>query len=287
MAPEDTPVTAGHGKSREWHYNPDLPIGLTPLFDWPPKPLAALRWLSRYWLALSMTLIELALATMVYVWLQPPVEVMQTLSAGWILQIWARNVALVVLVAGSLHLWLYHFRKQDRELKFDHREQATDNGAFTFRSQLLDNMFWSLASGVTIWTAWEVIYFWAASNGWAPGASLAGNPVWFVAWFALIPIWSSFHFYWVHRFLHLPTVYKAAHALHHRNINVGPWSGISMHPIEHALFYTNFLIHFVVPSHPVHFLFHAYFQSIGPIASHSGFGFRGADREARAAHEAG
>lgn len=256
---------------RTWHYQPDIPIADTPLFDWPPRPLASLRWLAQSWLTISMVLVELALALAVYIWLHPSPEAMKTLSADWIALIWARNTALMLLVAGGLHLWLYHFRAQGKRLKYDHREQATASGRFSFRNQVLDNMFWSLVSGVPLWTSYEVLYYWAAANGWAPVITLEAHPVWFVLWFPLIAIWSSFHFYWVHRLLHWPPLYKAAHALHHRNVNVGPWSGISMHPIEHVLFYTNFLIHFVVPSHPVHVMFHAYFQSIGPVASHSGF----------------
>ena len=36
--------------------------------------------------------------------------------------------------------------------------------------------------------------------------------------------------------LHIPFLYKHVHALHHRNINVGPWSGLSMHPVEHIIY---------------------------------------------------
>ena len=28
------------------------------------------------------------------------------------------------------------------------------------------------------------------------------NPIWFITLFFLTPIWISFHFYWIHRFLH-------------------------------------------------------------------------------------
>ena len=75
----------------------------------------------------------------------------------------------------------------------------------------------------------------------------------------------------IHRLLHWPPLYRLAHAVHHRNVNVGPWSGISMHPVEHLLFYTNFAIHLVVPTHPLHLLFHGYVQSTHPVFSHSGF----------------
>jgi lathosterol oxidase len=113
-------------------------------------------------------------------------------------------------------------------------------------------MFWSIVSGVTFWTAAEVLYFWAAANGWAPVMTFTDNPVWFMAMFLILPLWSSMHFYWVHRLLHWPPLYKRFHALHHRNISVGPWSGLSMHPVEHLLFFTNIVVHFVLWSHPVH-----------------------------------
>lgn len=132
-------------------------------------------------------------------------------------------------------------------------------------------MFWTIASGITVWTAFQLPVYWAMANGWAPAFLFPEHPVWFVLMFPFLVVWSSFHFYWVHRALHIPWLYRIAHALHHRNVNVGPWSGISMHPVEHVLFFTDFLIHFVVPSHPIHVLFHGYTQATHPVFSHSGF----------------
>ncbi|MEM8648878.1 MAG: sterol desaturase family protein, partial [Pseudomonadota bacterium] len=266
MSPKDTDP----GMSREWHYHPDLPIQITPVFDWPPRPVAALAWLANMFLSLAFGVGLIGLATLIYVVAHPDPATMTVLSLDWAWQIWARNIVLMLVVAGGLHIWLYHLRGQGKRLKYDHREPGK-SGQFTFGNQVLDNMFWSLASGVTLWSAAEVVLYWAQANGWAPGVTFEGNPIWFVAWFVLIPLWSSMHFYWVHRLLHWPPLYKLAHALHHRNVNVGPWSGISMHPVEHLLFYTNFLIHFVVPSHPLHVLFHGYVQSTHPVFSHSGF----------------
>lgn len=48
---------------------------------------------------------------------------------------------------------------------------------FTFRSQLWDNVFWTLASGVTVWTAYEVALFWLLANVYAPVLLLGENPV--------------------------------------------------------------------------------------------------------------
>jgi hypothetical protein len=42
-----------------------------------------------------------------------------------------------------------------------------------------------------------------------------------------------------------------------QNDNPGPWSGLAMHPIEHVIYFSVVLIHFIVPSHPLHFFFNA------------------------------
>lgn len=257
--------------NKTWHYQPDTPIPVSPILDWPPKPIAWLRWISRYWIAVSSVVMELVIAFAIIAYFHPSVEEMQSLHWTWIGQIWLRNLLLITLVAGGLHLWFYTLSGQGKKLKFEAREFIKDRPTFTFRDQVKDNMFWTLASGVTFWTAYEVLYFWAAANGYAPGLVFLENPVWYVAWLVLIPIWASFHFYWAHRLLHWPPLFKLAHSLHHRNVNIGPWSGISMHPVEHLLYFSSLLIHFVVPSSAVHVVFHFYNLSLNPSFSHSGF----------------
>jgi len=109
------------------------------------------------------------------------------------------------------------------------------------------------------------------ANGYAPMLTWAENPVWFAALFLLTPIWLSFHFYWIHRALHWPPLYRLAHSLHHRNTNIGPWSGLSMHPLEHLMFFSSILIHWVVAAHPIHIIFHLQHQALTAATSHAGF----------------
>ena len=104
-------------------------------------------------------------------------------------------------------------------------------------------------------TAFQVLVMWAMANGYAPTITFAEDQVWFLLALVLVPIWSAFHFYWIHRLLHVPFLYKRVHALHNRNVNVGPWSGMAMHPVEHLLYLSTLLIHFVVPTHPIHLYF--------------------------------
>jgi len=44
-----------------------------------------------------------------------------------------------------------------------------------------------------------------------------------------------------------------------------------MHPAEHLLYYSSILIHFVLPSHPVHVIFHLFALNLGAVLSHAGF----------------
>ena len=254
-----------------WHHVPDVPIRVSPFFSWPPDPRGMASWILARWLGLAENVIVLALAAISWVWFSPSLETAATLSPGWIALLWLRNMALMCLVAGGLHWFFYSRKGQGKRLKFDPRDLMKGGRQFTFGGQVRDNMFWSLGSGVAQWTGYEVLLLWAMGNGWAPVLSWQDSPIWFVLLFLLTPVWISLHFYWVHRALHWGPLYRLAHALHHRNVNVGPWSGLSMHPVEHLIFFSSVLIHFLVPAHPLHILFHLKHQALTAASSHTGF----------------
>jgi len=254
-----------------WHHTPDVPLQVSPFFRWPLKPLEMVTWVWNSWFLITEKLIILGLAWISFVWFQPPLEATRTLAPAWIAEMYLRNLALMILVAGGLHLWFYTFTAQGKRLKYDPRPLMKNGRQFTLGGQIRDNMFWTLASGVTVWTAFEALMFWTMANGWAPVLSFAKNPIWFIALFLLIPLWESFYFYWIHRLLHVPFLYKHVHALHHRNINVGPWSGLSMHPIEHLIFLGSVFIHLIAAAHPVHILYHMQYLTLTAATTHTGF----------------
>lgn len=257
-------------RREDWHHKPELPIRVSPFFEWPPDPTAMVRWLWVNWFWLTERSILVGVAVICWLWLQPPLEAMREFETGWIAQIWLRNLILMTLVAGGLHLFFYTLTGQGKRLKYDAREMAAGR-KFSFAHQVHDNMFWTLTSGVGFWTAYEVLTFWMMANGWVPVLMWADSPVWFVAMIVLTPVWISFHFYWIHRALHWPPLYRLAHALHHRNTNVGPWSGLSMHPVEHLMFFSSVAVHWLLASHPIHILFHMQHQALTAATSHTGF----------------
>lgn len=263
--PQNEPKLTG------WNHVPDVPIQVSPFFSWPPDPVRMWHWIAARWFRLAENSILVVVALICWTFFQPSLDTAQTLHWQWIGAIWLRNMVLMILVAGTLHWFFHGARRQGDRLKFDPRDLMRRGKQFTFGGQVRDNMFWTLGSGVGVWTAYEVLMFWAMANGWAPVLLWSDNPVWFVALFLLTPVWISFHFYWVHRALHWGPLYKLAHALHHRNVNVGPWSGLSMHPAEHVIFFSSILIHMIVPAHPLHILFHMQHQSLTAATSHTGF----------------
>ena len=73
-------------------------------------------------------------------------------------------------------------------------------------------------------------------------------------WFALsLPIVLVLHdayFYWAHRLMHHPRLYRRAHLVHHRSTNPTPWAAFSFHPIEAAIEAGGILfIPFLMPVH--------------------------------------
>ncbi|MGB7184320.1 MAG: sterol desaturase family protein [Burkholderiaceae bacterium] len=256
-----------------WHHQG--PVVFSPLFDWPTRLWAGFSVLTRRWLTVSRNTLFLLIAIAAYHFLLPPMSEMATLSAQWIVPLFIRNVALMLLVAGGLHVYLFVIRGQGKQTKFDPREDMEKSKKFTFGGQVRDNMFWCIASGVTIWSMYEVLYLWGAANLMIPMLDFSSHPVVFFAcflvWLLVIPLWTSTHFYFIHRLLHWPPLFHSVHKLHHRNIHIGPWSGMSMHPVEHLIYVSSVLVHFVIPSHPVIMLTHLYLRTLTPAFSHAGF----------------
>ena len=112
---------------------------------------------------------------------------------------------------------------------------------------------------------------WAYSNDIIPYVDIRQHPF-YAAFLTLAVVYLRyFHFYFVHRLIHWKPLYRLCHYLHHRNINVGPWSGLSMHPIEHLLYFSGVFLHWIIPSGPYHAIFHLMHAGISPAIGHVGF----------------
>ena len=263
--------SAGQNKA-PWNYEPSIPIEGVPVFVWPPRPVAAIKYLLSRAYLFSIVLPFSLFALITWAYLQPAIVRCVTFEFSWIAQMYLRNLMLFVLIVGGLHLYFFTFKRQRKQLRFSGQELGCDERKFFARDQVWDNIFWSCISGVTLWTGYEVFFMWSYANDLLPFyLDWREHPVWFVLIIVAIPFFDSAHFYFIHRLLHWKPLYRIAHAVHHRNVSTGPWSGLSMHPLEHLIYLSNVLVHVLFASHPIHIFFHLQWNAIGAGVSHTGY----------------
>ena len=251
----------------EWRPSP-LPVP-SPFTNGPWKPALLLKHL--WGVIWPYNLLYAAMALVCWLWLTPSAATTARFRIDWIALLFVRNAALLIIVAGALHLRMYIRRSQGIEFKYSDKWLASKDRKFTFGNQTRDNVFWSVVSGCGIWTAYEAVTLWLYSNGVIPYLDMRQYPVYAVLLTFFVVYWRYFHFYWVHRLIHWKPLYKTVHSLHHRNINVGPWSGLSMHPLEHLLYFSCVIIHWIIPGGPFFAIFSLLHAAISPAVGHLGF----------------
>ncbi len=257
-------------RNKRGDFAPTAALEPAPVFVWPPRPLQFLAWLPHYFLPWNA--VFFVLGAVMWFYLTPSKDTLQTLAWPWVTFILLRNAVLVFALYGAMELRLYVLRKQGNRFKFNGAFPADKpSDVFMFKSQNTDNIIRTFGTGVPIWTAYEVGMLYAWAHGWGPWAMFADHPVALIALGLLIPAFHEAHFYCIHRLIHTPVLYKWVHSVHHNSVNPSPWSSLSMHPVEHLLYFSDVLIHLVLPSHPLLMLYHLQVTGTGAVVGHIGF----------------
>lgn len=210
------------------------------------------------------------------------------LAPRWIASIAARDVLITWATGGLwdfLHLSPYSpLFATLQPVKF--KPEAPRAG------QISHDAFWGTASAL-VSTAWEIAIAHAhATRRLAPGA-VPGDAWWADARTLLLllslPYAQIVHFYATHRLMHnwcarrrrgpgawLPDVgaflYKHVHSLHHLSRDPTAFSGISMHPVESALFFTTMPLYALAGAHPIVVLHAKLYNIIVAMIGHESFG---------------
>jgi lathosterol oxidase len=103
--------------------------------------------------------------------------------------------------------------------------------------------------------------------------NLADFPTWWipVSLFLSLVIHDTY-FYWMHRTLHHPKLYKKTHLVHHQSTNPSPWASFSFHALEsvaEALVIP--LILFTLPMHKFTLLLFGIVSTMINVYGHLGF----------------
>eukprot|EP01012_Entosiphon_sulcatum_P057982 TRINITY_DN81899_c0_g1_i1.p1 TRINITY_DN81899_c0_g1~~TRINITY_DN81899_c0_g1_i1.p1 ORF type:complete len:334 (+),score=41.23 TRINITY_DN81899_c0_g1_i1:27-1004(+) len=199
----------------------------------------------------------------------------------WIAKVIAFNLAIECIFYGGWHWFLYCSTAGARMASRKYNsENPYANGPkqHLFREITFTTAGWLISSTFQIvmmhlWASGVVPYY---QNFWE-------YPAWSIGNLLFVTYWREFHFYWVHRMIHpwrvsLPVVgdpgkflYRHVHQLHHKSNNPGPFSGLSMHPVEHLIYYTCTLWCLFLELHPLHFLYAKFHADIAPVGGHDGF----------------
>ena len=259
-------------RNKRGDWKPNGKIQFAPVLDWPFRPARFVTWLvSVDGFLLPWNVTFALIAFVVWRFLTPAADITEKFSVGWIAYLLVRNALIVLAFYGAWHFRLYMQKAQGNTFKYDGKWPPRDNSAFLLKNQNIDNLIWTFASAVPIWTAFESLMLWASSNRFIPYVSWSDHPIYCTILLMVTPFWADFHFYLIHRMIHWPPLYKYVHSVHHNNVNPGPFSGLAMHPVEHVLYFSSVLLYLVIPSNPLHFITQLVLKALGPAQTHSGF----------------
>jgi len=142
-------------------------------------------------------------------------------------------------------------------------------------SQMLMEFAYSMST-VGIFAIIGVGLVLAGRNGWLKLYAEISDYGWIYFIFILLVmiVIHDAYFYWTHRMMHHPWIYKYVHKVHHKSISPSPWAAYSFHPIEalvQALFFPILL--FTIPIHQNTAVIFLIYMIVRNVMGHLGFEF--------------
>eukprot|EP00756_Hemistasia_phaeocysticola_P018492 Hpha_TRINITY_DN155_c0_g1::TRINITY_DN155_c0_g1_i2::g.82301::m.82301 len=214
----------------------------------------------------SPNLVWLIIAALSYWAFPPDFTNAKSLSLDYVGRRVGLHVAIMNLYFGFWHTTMYVLRWGKR--KFAPQQDGPS------LARMLHNL-WYANLGAVQSGLWDALYFYMFATGRLPCvADFAADP-WTLAktlfWVAWVPAWRDFHFYFAHRFIHVSFVYRFVHSLHHRNTDIEPYAGLTMHPIEHLYYFGCAGPAVYMHASPFVLYWNLIHALISPAASHSGW----------------
>jgi sterol desaturase/sphingolipid hydroxylase (fatty acid hydroxylase superfamily) len=96
--------------------------------------------------------------------------------------------------------------------------------------------------------------------------------VYFFVAYPLMFLMHDTYFYWMHRIMHHPRLFKWFHLVHHQSTNPSPWAAYAFHPLEAILEAGIFVVFlFTIPIHPLHYFIFFLLSIIYNVYGHLGW----------------
>ncbi|MDE0345406.1 MAG: sterol desaturase family protein [Boseongicola sp.] len=202
----------------------------------------------------------------------PTWESLATLSIQNYLYLYGLNAVAIFAFLGVFELRYYIQRAQGTRFKYNAKFPADHpSDVFWFQSQNIDNFIRTVFVTVPLWTVVEFVMLWAYANSWAIWLPWGTHWAWLSFLILIAPAVHEIYFFFLHRLIHTPLLYKWVHSVHHNSINPSPWSSLSMHPGEGFPYMAEAWLHLLIPSNPLCAYFTLHSVGFGAINGHLGF----------------
>jgi len=106
------------------------------------------------------------------------------------------------------------------------------------------------------------LYWQVSEYGWS----------WFLVSIAVMALVHDSYYYWAHRFMHHPRVFRRVHKLHHGFHNTTPFASYAFHPLEAIIEVAWILpLALLMPIHPAALACYVVFLTVLNVISHLGY----------------
>ena len=177
-----------------------------------------------------------------------------------------QNLIRYFLFAGIPFL-IFYIWKPERFLK------AKIQQRFAKRKDFIREILHSIQTTAVIGIIAIIIIYSPLSTYTLLYTDLSHHSLWWVPASALLVfIAHDTYFYWTHRIMHHPKLYKYTHLLHHKSTNPSPWTSYAFHITEafvEAAF--GFIILFILPLHPLSLLLFSIVAFAFNVYGHLGY----------------
>jgi len=185
------------------------------------------------------------------------------------LEIWLRSASHIVLryfvFAGSAFFLFYVLLKQPLWFRKIQKKmpELSDYGRDIMYSLISVSIFASVAFFV-LFAGREYTHLYRDFESY-------GLAYYIFSWLWMMVLHDTW-FYWMHRLMHYPVLFKHIHLIHHKSTNPSPWTAYAFHPFE-AIVEVGIvpLIAFTLPIHAPALGLFFLFQIIYNVYGHLGF----------------
>lgn len=176
------------------------------------------------------------------------------------------NWVRYAVVAGIAWLLAYvFFKRRWWPRKIIQRDPAAADVRREIGWSMVTAVIYGLVGAATIWLnklGFMHIYRKIDAYGWT----------WFWLSVPVIIFVHDTYFYWSHRLMHHPRLFRWFHRVHHESTNPSPWAAYSFAPLEAVMQAAIFpLVASIMPVHPLAFMVFMLWQITFNVVGHTGY----------------